>query len=59
MRSNRSYGAQWRRSSRRGDRDFVSLTVKERERERERLRVRPCGRVGNGQGWLGFDRVGG
>ena len=48
MRSSRSCGARWRRSSWRGDRDSVSLNVKERERERERLRVRPCGRVGNG-----------
>ena len=48
VRSSRSCGARWRRFSWRGDRDSVSLTVKEREREREQLRVRPCGRVGNG-----------
>uniref|UniRef100_A0A2N9ITC7 UDP-glucose:glycoprotein glucosyltransferase thioredoxin-like domain-containing protein n=1 Tax=Fagus sylvatica TaxID=28930 RepID=A0A2N9ITC7_FAGSY len=46
----RRCGARWRRSTRRGDCDFVSLTVKERESERERLRGRPCGRVGGGWG---------
>ena len=54
MRSSRSCSAQWRRSSQKGDRDSMSLTMKERERERkrfdhggEKLRpwrwVRPCG----------------
>ncbi len=51
MRSNQSRGVRWRRSSRRGDHDSMSLTVKERERERERFdrggeKLRPCGRVG-------------
>ena len=48
VRCGQSCGAWWRRSSRRGDRDSVSLTMNEREREREQLRMRPCGYVGNG-----------
>ena len=44
MRSSRSRGARWRRSSRRGNRDSVSLTVKERERK---LRVKVGERGGD------------